>query len=689
MKKGTIGLGIFALLASLLLPTNGASAAEISVGIAKLPTSAGTTAGVVTTNGNAYLWGGNDYQQIPGQTDMRVTSPKKVFDARVENDIRDLTLGNVHIALVKGSDGTVWTSGGNNNKQLGIGDSAPAPGLNQVPGLSGVEAVAAGREHTLALTAAGSVFAWGFNYYGQTGADPDVTGDVTSSVYEVSGFDGAVDKIAAGGDASLALTVSGAVYAWGDNRYGVLGSNDTTMKNPVPREIPFELAEGEYIVDIAAGEQRAAALTSSGRVYQWGVRLDGTDNNFAEPVLVSGFPGPVQQISCGFSHCLALINDGTVYGWGKGEGSMTLRDASTYQPNAIPVDLGLSTVPVVSNISARNVNSVVVTDDELYTWGRGVEGQYGNGESGISGIALKKAKFLEEYPPGDYRNYIEQILVKVNGVPISPKEPNEPFAYEVANTVNAVDIELDMIGYRYSYEIVDSNDRSFYYHIPLFAGMNEFQIVVKDNYAGYAEVATIPLAITRGAAPDNTAGPKPMYASTAQYFDYREGESRIQEVTIYFDQPLDPEFLTYAYGDSIKYDGGSNPEEVFLSEDRRTLILQTYAYYVEDTLNAPTTVTIAEGAVVNMYGQGISGLDGTAIPIIQEAELELVLDGIAASQPEADPDHITVGKMLAYLNENPNPFGSSIDTARGVFTLLLQYLSTRYIEHLPPLPPPV
>ena len=69
--------------------------------------------------------------------------------------------GNDHSLALK-SDGTVWAWGNNVEAQLGIGTSngtqaTPA----QVPGLTDVSAVAAGQWHTLALKGDGSLVAWG------------------------------------------------------------------------------------------------------------------------------------------------------------------------------------------------------------------------------------------------------------------------------------------------------------------------------------------------------------------------------------------------------------------------------------------------------------------------------------------------------------------------------------------------
>ncbi|MEK7778442.1 MAG: RCC1 repeat-containing protein, partial [Chloroflexota bacterium] len=88
-------------------------------------------------------------------------------------------------------------------------------------------AVAAGQAHSLALKIDETVWAWGHNAYGQLGNAP---GGMPASPIpvKVSGLTD-VKAVAAGGGHSLALKSDGSVWAWGYNYYGQLG--DTTPTN--------------------------------------------------------------------------------------------------------------------------------------------------------------------------------------------------------------------------------------------------------------------------------------------------------------------------------------------------------------------------------------------------------------------------------------------------------------------------
>jgi alpha-tubulin suppressor-like RCC1 family protein len=77
--------------------------------------------------------------------------------------------GPIHTLVLRTTDATVWTFGQKADGQLGDNTTAQRKTPIQVASLSGVVAVAAGAKHSLALTSAGVLYAWGDNYYGQVG----------------------------------------------------------------------------------------------------------------------------------------------------------------------------------------------------------------------------------------------------------------------------------------------------------------------------------------------------------------------------------------------------------------------------------------------------------------------------------------------------------------------------------------
>jgi hypothetical protein len=109
----------------------------------------------------------------------------------------------------------------------GVGSSAPPLVLSA---RLGATAIVAGSEHTCALTAAGGAKCWGSNYWGQLG---DGTTTDRHTPVDGSGLASGVSAIAAGEQHTCALTASGRVKCWGRNRFGQLGDGTTTNR-PTP-----------------------------------------------------------------------------------------------------------------------------------------------------------------------------------------------------------------------------------------------------------------------------------------------------------------------------------------------------------------------------------------------------------------------------------------------------------------------
>src|SRR5919199_510546 len=118
--------------------------------------------------------------------------------------------------------------GYNQYGQLGDGTYTHRNTPVGVSNLRGIQTLAAGECHSLALMEDGTVWAWGANSYGQLGNE--AAGYGSSTPVQVSNLSG-VKAIAASDEHNLALKEDGTVWAWGKNNYGQLGDGTTTNRN--------------------------------------------------------------------------------------------------------------------------------------------------------------------------------------------------------------------------------------------------------------------------------------------------------------------------------------------------------------------------------------------------------------------------------------------------------------------------
>jgi alpha-tubulin suppressor-like RCC1 family protein len=98
---------------------------------------------------------------------------------------------------------------GNFSGQLSDGTTTQRHAPVEVLGISGVDAIAAGQDYSLALLSNGTVSAWGWNHRGQLG---DGTTTDSSTPVQVAGITDA-ETISAGITHSLAVRSDGSVVA--------------------------------------------------------------------------------------------------------------------------------------------------------------------------------------------------------------------------------------------------------------------------------------------------------------------------------------------------------------------------------------------------------------------------------------------------------------------------------------------
>jgi alpha-tubulin suppressor-like RCC1 family protein len=342
--------------------------------------------------GPLWAWGQNGQGQLGNGQRVHSLTPVQVQGL---TRVRQLAVGVYHsMALLEG--GTVRTWGNNGSGELGDGTSAGATRCLPTGGplLTGVQAIAPGQHHALALLEDRTLRAWGWNAYGQLGDRTKINQTMPVKVSDLTG----VKAIAAGTYHSIALLEDGRVRAWGHNGQGQLGNNTTADRlDPVPvLDHNNEALAG--VQKISAGERYNLALREDGSVWAWGQGNWGqlgngknVDRACAVPVLdregkrLDG----VKDISAGPFHALALLQDDRkVLAWGHNEegqlGNLTVTANHSTAPVAV-IDDGKPLAGVTALCAAGLAEyeySVALKDGELLTWGKNNALQLGNAAGG-------------------------------------------------------------------------------------------------------------------------------------------------------------------------------------------------------------------------------------------------------------------------------------------------------------------
>ncbi|MEX0332484.1 MAG: hypothetical protein AB3N64_13785 [Puniceicoccaceae bacterium] len=277
-----------------------------------------------------------------------------------------------HTLYLKG-DGTVWATGYNLYGQLGDGTNVDKSTPFQIPGLTDVVSVTAGLRHSLFVKADGTVLAAGWNAGGQLG---DGTTTDRSTLVEVVGLTDVI-ATATAANHSLFLKSDGTVWASGFNLNGQLGDGTTT-----DRSTPVQMTGITDVVAIAAGSGHSMLLKSDGTVWATGRNLNGqygngTTTESLVPVEVVGLSGVV-SIACGGNHTYFLMEDGTV--WATGLNSLGQLGDGTEIDKSSPVQVsGLSDIVAISAAPNYVHGLFLRSDRTAWSTGNNFGGQLGDG----------------------------------------------------------------------------------------------------------------------------------------------------------------------------------------------------------------------------------------------------------------------------------------------------------------------
>ena len=150
----------------------------------------------------------------------------------------------------------------------------------------------------------------------------DVDNQIVTYVY-ITVIQGEKSALTTGNNFTVALKQNGTVWSFGKNDLGQLGSGDNLNKNePISVKCQNSTDELKDIKQISSGYSHSVALSNDGKVYTWGANNhgqlgNGTNNNTTFAVEVQGLKD-IEKVEAYQNITIALDKDGNIWVCGEG-----------------------------------------------------------------------------------------------------------------------------------------------------------------------------------------------------------------------------------------------------------------------------------------------------------------------------------------------------------------------------------
>jgi len=265
---------------------------------------------------------GHDWGSDAGASTVFV--PPTLLPSMQDTRIVSVASGDSH-CLALSAEGEVYSWGNGSDGALGHADRGAMAGPRRIETLERVEIIAAGAIRSAAVDDCGRLFTWGRAAWGGQSAglgyelDPATKLQLTPKRVDAISEDRVVG-VAVGYGVTLAVTDAGAVFSFGENPHGALGHGLSTSE-VLPRRIEALTETGRRFVAVAAGWSHSLALTEEGHVYGWGHgRANGHGQEQRTPQLLTALAGVrvLLMYARDFSS-RAVTEKGKLYTWGAGD----------------------------------------------------------------------------------------------------------------------------------------------------------------------------------------------------------------------------------------------------------------------------------------------------------------------------------------------------------------------------------
>ncbi|XP_028827463.1 probable E3 ubiquitin-protein ligase HERC1 isoform X1 [Denticeps clupeoides] len=342
-----------------------------------------------------YVWGSNSSHQLAEGTLEKILQPKL---AQGFSDAQMIEAGQ-YCTFSVSADGSVKACGKGSYGRLGLGDSNnqsmpkklvldPPRCMRKVSSSKGSDG------HTLAVTVEGEVFSWGDGDYGKLGHGNSAT-QKYPKIIQGPLLGKVVVCVSAGYRHSAAVTNDGELYTWGEGDFGRLGHSDSHSRN-----VPTLVKDISGVGQAACGSSHTIVVAQDGRIV-WsfgggdnGKLGHGDTNRVYRPKVVEALHGYIiRKVCAGSQSSLALTSAGQVFAWGCGS---CLGCGSSETTSLRPRLIEELSVTKIIDISCGDSHCLALShENEVYAWGNNAMGQCGQGHTSTPVTKPKKVIGLE------------------------------------------------------------------------------------------------------------------------------------------------------------------------------------------------------------------------------------------------------------------------------------------------------
>ena len=272
----------------------------------------------IRTDGTLWCWGFNDFGELGLGSHINQDRPQQVTTPAA-GGWASVTAG-IYYTCATRTDGTAWCWGFNDFGELGLGNESSQDLPRQVtaPARGGWTSVSASGDETCATRTGGTLWCWGYNFYGQLGLGNHTNQDRPQQVTTpaVSGW----AAVTAGGEHTCATRTGGTLWCWGYNDVGQLGIGSHAAQDR-PQQVTTPAAGGW--TSVTASYVHTCATRAGGTLWCWGWDWYGqlgigshTNQDRPQQVTTPAVGGWTSMTALGYAHTCAIRTGGTLWCWG-------------------------------------------------------------------------------------------------------------------------------------------------------------------------------------------------------------------------------------------------------------------------------------------------------------------------------------------------------------------------------------